>query len=1206
MAKICGKYITNKEGKEVLSELYLDLTESKINGKNLSKEDVDEIYNTINLPTSSFKDWFGDWKKDGFSDYKIDDNGEPIASLVTEWASKNMPRFSKNEVGKKIGEIILNIERQINILKQRQATAEDAGKPTAKKTPILKLEKLKEQLEQANELEAIQAYTENGLRMSYAAMDKLNSVANKLESGEKVAHEDIASIANANSFMQSYTSMLDIRRLIPDKQSKEYKSILELSDNIEAVTDKYLNVGIPVLADYLLEYLPENINAETQAVIDNISEKDRNITRWVKRSDEYKKLKKKRKNNEINSNQFKQEVRFLTINHVKNNKLINRESLINWLKVSHKDKSTFSVLFDPIIYSSDATLQLFAKSLKSQLFKAEMRSRDVLLKLNPAFNEFRDGHEATTSKKLNEALMETVSVSVKNKETGKYENKRIQSFTQEFLVDKFKEEQNQAFEDAFDSVKAAAGIDSDVHISNKREFLDQWFKRIESEESNKKYGEDIGNWFSENTVPVDNAKEQVEKVKKQLKFIDSQIFTIKVKDDISINDRMILEHLELEKEDLSKWMKSNYSSFRDKETFKGSLCKPSKKYSNPRYEKIQNTPRLKKYYDTLFNQFKEDQKKLPNGSMQTNQWEDFSYLAPSVRIADTDRLLEQNLKKNATELISDLKVQATDTQYGDVNNQGEEVKSIPVFYTNLVDEGDVTKDLVYAVAKFNQKAEEYKAKYEIQAEVNLMTDVLQNREAAVTNSQGQTMFDALAKGIGIEKFIKKKGESNAFEHYSKFIDMIFYGKSKVKQEVLGLDVNKITDKLIGLTAKNNLAFNLLSGVSNVTTGEVMIKQEAYAGKYFTRKELAKASLEYTKQFGAITDFNAGAASTILGQMIEIFDPIQGDFAKNFGDDISGSKLKKMLGSDALGIVQTIGEHEMQVRTMIAMMMHKEVTLKDGTKTNLYDAVKKNAPSNKDGKITAKSIVESLDGFSFKDLTDFRDRVHGVNGKLGGKFNEFDKATLKRRAEGRLLLLFKGHLVPGLRRRYGHGDGLHLDTEMGTVNEGYYSTFIDNFLEGIETYGKQFYKITNDLSPHEKANFKRAMTEVVSLVMLSALVTSLASIDGDDDDWAINFLSYQARRLQSEVLTFNPAIGISEMWKMIKSPTAVIGTVEKTLRLGHQLFDPFETLGKKTGYWDKGDYLLIKRLIELTPVLNGLTKASSPEDALKFFNLMTLK
>ena len=77
---------------------------------------------------------------------------------------------------------------------------------------------------------------------------------------------------------------------------------------------------------------------------------------------------------------------------------------------------------------------------------AEMRSRDVLLKLNPAFNEFREGNNTLTSSELNKDLYEIKEDLLNNtlKSKEKYHdwvNKhKVNIFPKEFTLNSCKKD----------------------------------------------------------------------------------------------------------------------------------------------------------------------------------------------------------------------------------------------------------------------------------------------------------------------------------------------------------------------------------------------------------------------------------------------------------------------------------------------------------------------------------------------------------------------------------------------------------------------------------------------------------------------------------------------------------------------------------------------------------------------------------------------
>ncbi len=87
-------------------------------------------------------------------------------------------------------------------------------------------------------------------------------------------------------------------------------------------------------------------------------------------------------------------------------------------------------------------------------------------------------------------------------------------------------------------------------------------------------------------------------------------------------------------------------------------------------------------------------------------------------------------------------------------------------------------------------------------------------------------------------------------------------------------------------------------------------------------------------------------------------------------------------------------------------------------------------------------------------------------------------------------------------------------------------------------------------------------------------------DADDPDeerfWS--FLSYQAYRLQNELLFFTPKL--DSAMSILRSPAASISVVENIIKLTGQVFHPLEVY--ETGTW-KGRPKILKTLMNMTPV-----------------------
>ena len=128
----------------------------------------------------------------------------------------------------------------------------------------------------------------------------------------------------------------------------------------------------------------------------------------------------------------------------------------------------------------------------------------------------------------------------------------------------------------------------------------------------------------------------------------------------------------------------------------------------------------------------------------------------------------------------------------------------------------------------------------------------------------------------------------------------------------------------------------------------------------------------------------------------------------------------------------------------------------------------------------------------------------------------------------------------------------------------------------------------------------------------------ALVDPDDDEpnsWALNFLLYQNRRLQSELMFY---INPEETWRLTKSPTATVRPVENifsfaiatleniyyfgTGNLGGLVADKDIYYQRKSGANKKGELKWDNKLYKVVPALKGLTNSKTPGEAIKWFNM----
>jgi hypothetical protein len=134
-----------------------------------------------------------------------------------------------------------------------------------------------------------------------------------------------------------------------------------------------------------------------------------------------------------------------------------------------------------------------------------------------------------------------------------------------------------------------------------------------------------------------------------------------------------------------------------------------------------------------------------------------------------------------------------------------------------------------------------------------------------------------------------------------------------------------------------------------------------------------------------------------------------------------------------------------------------------------------------------------------------------------------------------------------------------------------------------------------------------MAEIAFIISSTALVMILKALADDDDDEIkksaiYNHLLYQAIRMQSETKQYLPVYGARDMWRIVKSPSAVITSIDKTTKFVNQAFvsiyDADERYYKRaTGQWDKGDNKTWAYFLKMMG-LNGYE--FNPEEAVKGF------
>lgn len=1123
--------------------------------------------------------------------------------------------------------MIVNLKKEINRRSIGEQTEEN-------KSSIYILENLKKQLFNAeSSIELANAYAdfiffaENTARTAKNRMARIRDNYSKdyksLSDSERLAYlQDVFELKQSIDAFYSHesedTSLLNLMQVYIDEIGEDVDvnariALAEAIQDMSTINKRYLDIGIPIQADYLMQFVPdERINTQLRNRIDDIKKNGR-INGLRRKDPRYLALYTQ---HVPLSASFRQAVLDLNVLQLEE-QIVGRDSIIKELREAHRDPGFISTYMDPLIYSSEVSMQAFAIAVKNKLYEAHDQSIDTKYSIRDAYYKFRDwkgGSEDNVSK-LNEDLLEEITVYIYDSATDKYIPKKVLAFVQEYDVSRFEAAKNLAFE-SFRSKY-------DYPVNGSSEELQEYFDENPNAEL---YMEAVADWYEENTEPISGALNEINKLERKLSELVKERFSIQNKKKLKDKDLLKIDRLTYEISGLNSELKKISRGG----VPIGRLTKPNESYKNTKFTNMPAEAR--EYYDTLMGVYKKDQQRIGRNSLPKNPWENFSYIIPSIRKSTYDSLLEQKLKSASSNMFTDTFLfQETDTDFGmTVDMNGEKLKSIPQYYTNLVESNLISQDITASILKFNDMANRFKAKSDISGVVNIMRSAVANRQQIQLDSNGNPILDSVAKKLGIDKIVNfnpKGQDSNALKQLESFIDNVYYGiasKDEVKFAIASkLSKTKLSSALSTLTAVTTLSGSYMQGMNQLIMDSVQGAQEAWAGQFYSNKDLwwAKEKL-YNVFNGNLLKGGAGkvrqkfAYDDKLNQFMEMFDALQA-FGQDTGGE-TGSMFKKSMKMDSLFLFQSSAEYMTTAERALALAHSYEGKLKDnagkvitndkGEAANLWDVLIK----DEKGKLIVDPRVANFKPQEFQVL------LHGIIKRTNQLKGDFDKPLANRYAAGRLLTLFRSYFMPGWRKRYGHSaGGTHIDVELGQITEGYYQTFANNIgnalyafrdLEFAEGTKRLFWVGEDKLS---KQNRARLLHEIIIVQMTSIIAYAAAMMAGDDDDEGnmAAMIMYQMFRLRTELTSFRSP---TEFFRIAQSPTAAATPIKhwaqfvtSTLNLGRYSVglpvDETEIFyQRKAGRFEKGDLKWWKEFYDVLPGLAGFLKSQDPEEALKFY------
>lgn len=660
---------------------------------------------------------------------------------------------------------------------------------------------------------------------------------------------------------------------------------------------------------------------------------------------------------------------------------------------------------------------------------------------------------------------------------------------------------------------------------------------------------------------------------------------------------------------------------------------PSDKYLNKFYQELMDEDSSKyaahrKFFKAIMNIKKELDSYLPDNATTLNN-------AIKIRKDLLERVKASDGVKSGAKALwesvkDDFLRRGDDIEFGSKaivkDFEGNIVQTLPLFYLKFRDReaiNDMSTDIVSTMIAYANMAHNYREMDKVIDVLEVGRSILVDRELIQESANKPMVEKFKVMERKVEDFLTKgQGKTRNAQRLEDYFSMQVYQRYMEDEGTFGstgIDKGKTANFINKMTALNTYALNLLAGISNVTTGTIMMKIESYSEEFFSRSNVRHADTLYMKNMPSVLgEVGSRVKISKLNLWNELFNTLQ-DFDTDVRDIRFDRKnrIARMMSEDSLYFLNNIGEHWMQTRTSLALADTYKMKDRQGNIVSLWDAMEvvyiDPNDKSKGATLKVKEGYTKEDGTKFtrKDIIEFGKKVKAINQRMHGIYNEADKNAIQKLGIGRMAIMYRKWIKPALNRRW---KSAQMNYDLDTFTEGYYRTtgrFIKTLYKDFKKGEFNYRARLNELHPIERANLRRAMTEVgyfIAIIISLGILNKFWFDDKKKRPWYKALIEYQLRRLYTEIGSQAPTpLALEEIGRIIKSPAAGVDTTENTFAL-FGLLNPwnYETIGGEDAIIQSGRYKGHTRAAKLiyespfAPIHSMVYKAFHPEEGINYY------
>lgn len=652
------------------------------------------------------------------------------------------------------------------------------------------------------------------------------------------------------------------------------------------------------------------------------------------------------------------------------------------------------------------------------------------------------------------------------------------------------------------------------------------------------------------------------------------------------------------------------------------------------------------------------------------------FAAPFREKSMFDRTIEskgQNVKSKIGDVLRGVKRQFAKTEAAESEGFGEklgndisklatidndEVRYVPVRYTSRGAASDNSYDIWGSILNYVGSTIRKKELDKELALINGLEEILSQTENQPKGEAKNRIVDNVMKKYlpGVTQRLNL-GTNTRLEVLKSFVNTVLYNEDKFEgHDILGVNTQKVVDKVMGLSSFTLLGMSPLNWTVNWLSGQVQNMVEAAGGKYYNFRDYmsAKKEIYASTKYGHImknmmSDFSKVGNKSFWGQIMEVFDPIQGETENEFGEKTSWNNFTNILKAGIFS-GKIWGEWEIQMSSFIAFMKNVKhyngkmydkdsfITMKVGTdftgmtvaeiRAKKLEAMKEfdkltvnllDVLELRDGKLSVKAAYETAFELGGKQFSDLVSKLHSMQKRINGSYAKFDQAYAAKSSLGRMMFFFRKYFLQlgmnrlGIRRP---------DFEGMTVEQGFYITFAQTMLKDLARFRLNVVKNWANYSDSERAAIRKTLTDLAFISICWMIYGLLLGYDPDDKDrlkklreksWASQTLVYLMLKVRSETEQFIPApgMGLDEVKKIYSNPSILFASITNMMVLFPQLFKQmgelvgmdfpslhYEKASGESSFKEKGDSKFIANFMQTFLGYTG--KTFHPIDAIRGF------